>query len=120
MPRWWKTPAELRLELEERAAHYRRAGAMIMRTSLEPVLAQAEADATLVQDLADFAPIREYGADGPQAVIRACVICKATARGRPVDHDSSCLWRRAVQATRERVPIPSELPETELLGGPRP
>jgi hypothetical protein len=119
MPRWWKSPAEQLLELEQRAAHYRRAGALIMKTRLERVLAQAEADAGLVEDLARFDPIREYAADGPRGAIRACAICKATARGAPVDHEASCLWLRAARATRERVPISADLPDTELLSGPR-
>jgi hypothetical protein len=36
-----------------------------------------------------------------------------------VDHKPDCLWLRAVEAMSNRVPIPSELPETELLTGPR-
>ena len=117
MPRW-KTPSEHRLELEERAAHYRRAGALIMKASLEPSLAQADADASLVRDMANFDPIREYAMDSPDGAIRACVICKATARSKAVDHDEDCLWLRAVKGMEERVATPRDLPDTDLLKGP--
>jgi hypothetical protein len=107
------------LELEERAANYRRAGALVMRASLEPALAQAERDAALVRDMASFDPIREYAMDGREGGIKACVICRATARGADVDHDAGCLWLRASKAMDDRVEIPADLPDTELLHGPR-
>jgi hypothetical protein len=119
MSRRWKSRSEQLLELEERAAQFRRAGALIMKASFEPSLAQAERDAALIQDVARFDPIRHYGMDNAQGALRSCVICKATARGRVVDHKPDCLWLRAIEATSNRVPIPSELPETELLTGPR-
>lgn len=119
MPRRWKTPAQQRLELEERAAHYRRAGALILKASLEPTLAQAERDAALVGEMASFDPIRHYATDSPEGAIRSCVICRATARRKELEHDPSCLWLQAVRAMKQRVQIPTDLPDTELLSGPR-
>jgi hypothetical protein len=118
MPRWWRTSSEQIVNREEQAAYYRRTGAMVMKASLEPRLAQAEADAALVRDIASFDPIREYGFDTPRGPIRSCVICRATARAEAVDHDPDCLWVRAVKAMTERVETPSGLPDTELLTGP--
>jgi hypothetical protein len=119
MSKRWKSRGEQLLRLEERAAQYRRAGALIMKASFEPSLAQAERDAALIRDMASFDPIRHYGMDNAQGALRSCVLCKATARGKDVDHKPDCLWRRAVEAMNHRVPIPSELPDTELLTGPR-
>ena len=119
MSRRWKSRSEQLLELEERAAQYRRAGALIMKASFEPSLAQAERDAALIRDMASFDPIRHYGMDNAQGSLRSCVVCNATARGTDVDHKPGCLWLRAVEATNNRVDIPSELPDTELLTGPR-
>ncbi|HWC38550.1 MAG TPA: hypothetical protein VG476_08480 [Acidimicrobiales bacterium] len=120
MSRRWKSRNEQLLELEERAAKYRRAGALIMKAAFEPSLAQAQRDAELIRDMASFDPIRHYGMDNAQGALRSCVLCKATARGKDVDHEADCLWLRAVDAMKDRVPIPSDLPETELLTGPRP
>ncbi len=119
MSRRWKSRSEQLLELEERAAQYRRAGALIMKASFEPSLAQAQRDAALIRDMASFDPVRHYGMDNAQGALRSCVLCKTTARGKDVDHKPDCLWLRAVEAMSNRVPIPSELPETELLTGPR-
>jgi hypothetical protein len=119
MARRWKTLSEEQsLELEQRAAHYRRTGARIMKTSLEPWLVQSQADAALVRDMASFDAVREYASDSAAGVIRACVICNATSRARPVDHEANCLWLRAVKAMKDRVRTPIDLPDTELLNGP--
>lgn len=89
-----------------------------MRSSLEPAMAQAAADAALIGDLATFDPIREYAMNSPDGAIRSCVICGATARAAAVEHDPKCLWLRAVEAMRDRVEPPAGLPDTELLMGP--
>jgi hypothetical protein len=118
VPRWWRSASDETLNREEQAVNYRRTGALVMRASLEPRLAQAESDATLVRDWAGFDPIREYGMDTPRGPIRACVICNATSRAKAVDHDRDCLWLRSVKAMAERVETPAGLPDTDLLRGP--